>query len=72
MGYGINMRIHPIGWGDNMQCPFCNSKLGIISRKKFFCKNCCFEVHVEGNNFVVYRIEFDGSTSKLCTLDKVV
>ncbi|HZX46692.1 MAG TPA: hypothetical protein VFF83_05425 [Clostridia bacterium] len=55
-----------------MQCPFCGSKLGIISRKKFFCKNCCFEVHVEGSNFVVYRIEFDGSTSKLCTLDKVV
>lgn len=55
-----------------MKCPFCDSKMGVISRKKFFCKNCCFEIHMERDNYVVYRIEFDGSTSRLCVLDKVV
>jgi hypothetical protein len=47
-------------------CPNCQSKdIGKLTKKNYFCWNCCVELEASPERVNVFQIEKDGSVSSL-------
>lgn len=50
-----------------MNCPACSSRAtGEIGPEQFFCRDCCVEFHVSGDEVSTYEISADGALSPVC------
>jgi ribosomal protein L37AE/L43A len=50
----------------NIACPNCNAKrIGRISPRIYFCRECCIELEVTPKKVNVFQVEKDGTLTSL-------
>jgi len=49
-----------------LNCPNCHSKdIGKIANNQYYCWSCFIEFAVEGDRYITFQVEEDGSLSSL-------